>query len=304
MVVALIVSPVAKNLKEKLETESIDVVEELNLDRAGLLEKVKEVDALVVRSGIQIDADVIRAGSKLRVIARAGVGLDNIDIKAAKEAGIPVVNAAEASGQSVAEHTIALMLAVMRKIPVADAGLRKEQWLKKSLRGNTLNEKTLGIVGTGAIGQIVAKIAIAFGAKVIGHDIIQYEEVLKMGIKYVSFEELLAQSDIITIHVPLLPSTAKMFNEEVFKQMKRGAILINTSRGGVIDQVALYSALKTGEIGGAGLDVYEKEPPGEDPLFKLENVVVTPHIAGQTFEAQKAIGDIIAQKIIDAVKKA
>jgi len=296
------VDPVAKILQELLEVEGIEVVEELNLDRAELLEKVKEADALVVRSRTQVDVDVIRAGSKLKVIARYGVGLDNIDTKAAKEAGIPVVNAAAAPGQSVAEHTIALMLAVLRKIPVGDAGLRKGQWLKKSLAGKTLNGKTLGIVGTGAIGQIVAKIAMAFGAEVIGYDVIQYEEVLKMGIKYVRFEDLLAQSDVITIHVPLLPSTAKMFNEEAFKKMKRDAILINTSRGGVIDQSALYFALKSGKLGGAGLDVYEKEPPGEDPLFELDNVVGTPHIAGQTIEAQKAIGEIIAQQIIDALK--
>lgn len=302
MVVTLIVDPVAAGLKEKLEAEGIEVREELELDRAGLLEKVKEAEALVVRSRTQVDADVIRAGTNLKVIARYGVGLDNIDTKVAKEEGIPVVNAAAAPGQSVAELTIALMLAVLRKIPMGDAGLRRGEWVKKRLTGNTLNGKTLGIVGTGAIGQIVAKIALAFGAEVIGYDIIQYEEVLEMGVKYVEFEELLAQADVITIHVPLLPATVKMFNAEVFKKMKKTAILINTSRGGVIDQAALYSALKTGEIGGAGLDVFETEPPGKDPLFELENVVGTPHIAGQTIEAQKAIGEIIVQKILEVLK--
>ncbi|MFX0194704.1 MAG: hydroxyacid dehydrogenase [Candidatus Hodarchaeota archaeon] len=299
MVVTLIVDPVDKTLIEHLRAEGIEVVEDLDLDRAGLLEKVKEVDALVVRGRTQVDAEVIRAGTKLKIIARYGVGLDNIDTKTAKEEGVFVANAAAAPAQSVAELTITLMLAVLRKIPVGDTGLRKGEWLKKQLTGKTLNGKTLGIVGTGAIGQIVAKIAMAFGTKVIGYDVILYDEVREMGVKYVSFEELLTQADIITIHVPLLPSTAKMFNAETFKKMKPGVIIINTSRGGVIDQAALYSALKTGELGGAGLDVFETEPPGEDPLFKLDNVVVTPHIAGQTHEAQEAIGEIIAQQILD-----
>ncbi len=302
MVVTLIVDPVDKTLIEHLRAEGIEVVEDLDLDRAGLLEKVKEVDALVVRGRTQVDAEVIRAGTKLKIIARYGVGLDNIDTKTAKEEGVLVANAAAAPAQSVAELTITLMLAVLRKIPVGDTGLRKGEWLKKQLTGKTLNGKTLGIVGTGAIGQIVAKIAMAFGAKVIGYDVILYDEVREIGVQYVSFEELLAQADIITIHVPLLPSTAKMFNAETFKKMKPGAIIINTSRGGVIDQAALYSALKTGELGGAGLDVFETEPPGEDPLFKLDNVVVTPHIAGQTHEAQEAIGEIIAQQILDKLK--
>lgn len=302
MVVTLIVDPVDKTLIERLKAEGIEVIEDLDLDRAGLLEKVKEVDALVVRGRTQVDAEVIRAGTKLKIIARYGVGLDNIDTETAKEKGVLVANAAAAPAQSVAELTITLMLAVLRKIPVGDAGLRRGEWLKKQLMGKTLNGKTLGIVGTGAIGQIVAKIAMAFGAKVIGYDVILYDEVREMGVQYVSFEDLLAQADIITIHVPLLPSTAKMFNVETFKKMKPGAIIINTSRGGVIDQSALYNALKSGEIGGAGLDVFETEPPGEDPLFELNNVVVTPHIAGQTQEAQEAIGEMIAQQILDKLK--
>lgn len=303
MVVTLIVDPVDKTLIERLKAEGIEVVEDLDLDRAGLLEKVKEVDALVVRGRTQVDAEVIHAGTKLKIIARYGVGLDNIDTETAKEEGVFVANAAAAPAQSVAELTITLMLAVLRKIPVGDAGLRRGEWLKKQLMGKTLNGKTLGIVGTGAIGQIVAKIAMAFGVKVIGYDVILYDEVREMGVNYVSFEELLVQADIITIHVPLLPSTAKMFNAETFKKMKKTVILINTSRGGVIDQSALYNALKSGEIGGAGLDVFEMEPPGEDPLFELNNVVVTPHIAGQTQEAQEAIGEIIAQQIFDKLKK-
>ncbi|MFQ6125374.1 MAG: hydroxyacid dehydrogenase [Candidatus Heimdallarchaeota archaeon] len=302
MVVTLIVDPVDKTLIERLKAEGIKVVEDLDLDRAGLLEKVKEVEALVVRGRTQVDAEVIRAGTKLKIIARYGVGLDNIDTETAKEVGVLVVNAAAAPAQSVAELTITLMLAVLRKILVGDAGLRRGEWLKKQMIGKTLNGKTLGIVGTGAIGQIVAKIAMAFGAKVIGYDVIQYDEVREMGVKYVSFGELLAQADIITIHVPLLPSTVKMFNAETFKKMKKEAILINTSRGGVVDQSALYRALKSGGIGGAGLDVFETEPPGEDPLFKLNNIVVTPHIAGQTQEAQEAIGEIIAQQILNKLK--
>ncbi|MFQ5821899.1 MAG: hydroxyacid dehydrogenase [Candidatus Heimdallarchaeota archaeon] len=302
MVVTLIVDPVDKTLIERLKAEGIEVVEDLDLDRAGLLEKVKEVDALVVRGRTQVDAEVIQAGTKLKIIARYGVGLDNIDTETAKDEGVFVANAAAAPAQSVAELTITLMLAVLRKIPVGDAGLRRGEWLKKQLMGKTLNGKTLGIAGTGAIGQIVAKIAMAFGVKVIGYDVILYDEVREMGVKYVSFEELLVQADIITIHVPLLPSTTKMFNAETFKKMKKTAILINTSRGGVIDQSALYNALKSGELGGAGLDVFEMEPPGEDPLFELNNVVVTPHIAGQTQEAQEAIGEIIAQHILDKLK--
>lgn len=255
----------------------------------------------MVRSCTQVDADIIRAGTKLKGIARYGVGLDNIDTKPAKEVGIPVVNAA-ASGQSVAEHAITLMLTALGKVPSGDAGLRRGELRKKQLTGNTLQGKTLGIVGTGAIGQVVAKIALAFGATVIGYDVIIYDEVLEMGVKYVEFEELLARADIITVHVPLLPATAKMFNAEAFKKMKPTAILINTSRGGVVDQAALYEALKAGEIAGAGLDVFDTESPGDDPLFELDQVVGTPHIAGQTQEAQEAIGEVIAQQIIELIR--
>ncbi len=297
----LISDPVGKGLKEKLESAGIEAKEEVELDRSELLELVKKVDAIVVRGRTQVDAEVIQAGTNLKVIARYGVGLDNIDLKTAKTQGVPVVNAAAAPSQSVAELALALMLAVLRKIPTGDAGMRRGQWLKKGLTGNTLHGKTVAIVGTGAIGQSVAKMALAVGAKVIGYDVIQYDEVLAMGVPYVEWDDVLTQADLITIHVPLLPATTKMFNTGVFKKMKSTAILINTSRGGVIDQEALFAALKSGEIGGAGLDVYEQEPPGENPLFELENVVATPHIGGQTQEAQQAIGDIIAQQIIDAL---
>jgi len=300
--VCLVTDPVGKGLREKLEAAGLNVKEEVNLDRAELLEQIKDADILVVRSGTQVDAEVIRAGTNLKGIARYGVGLDNIDTQAAKERGIPVVNAAAASGQSVAELTIALMLAVLRQVPKGDAGLRKGEWRKKQIQGRTLQGKTLGIVGTGAIGQVVAKIALAFGATVIGYDVIIYDEVLAPGVKYVSWDELLEQADIITIHVPLLPATAKMFNAAAFQQMKSTAILVNTARGGVVDQVALYAALKAGEIAGAGLDVFETEPPGEDPLFTLDNVVGTPHIAGQTQEAQEAIGEMIAKQIIKILR--
>ena len=231
MTVVLIADPVGKGLKEMLARAGIDAKEEAELDRSALLEIVKKVDGIVVRGRTQVDAEVIQTGTNLKIIARYGVGLDNIDLKAAKDYNIPVVNAAAAPSQSVAELALALMLAVLRKIPTGDAGIRRGQWLKKGLTGNTLHGKTVGIVGTGAIGQSVAKMTLAVGAKVIGYDVKQYDEVLAMGVSYVEWDDLLTRADLISIHVPLLPATTKMFNTGVFNKMKSTAILINTSRG-------------------------------------------------------------------------
>jgi D-3-phosphoglycerate dehydrogenase len=282
----------------------VTIVEEPNEDELARI--IKGFDGLIVRSKPLVTRKVIESADRLKVIARAGVGLDNIDVKAAEERGIALINAPESSTQSVAELAIGLMLAVARKIAFSDRRMREGYWAKKEAMGVELSGKTLGVIGIGRIGSAVARIAkYGFNMYILYYDVVCRDDLNKeLGAECVSIEELLKRSDIVTIHVPLLPETRHMINEEKLRLMKKTAILINTSRGAVVDTAALVKALSEGWIAGAGLDVFEEEPlPKDHPLTKLDNVVLTPHIGASTKEAQEKAGVEVARKIVEFFKK-
>ncbi len=271
-----------------------------HLEPEVLKEKVEEFDVLIVRSATKVTREIIERGKKLRIIARAGVGLDNIDLEAAKERNIKVLNTPGASAPSVAELTIGLMLAVSRHIPRGTMGLKEGKWEKKQLQGHELLGKTLGIIGFGNIGYEVAKRAKAFGMEIIAYDVVQNPR--DLDVTFVDLDELFKRSDYITLHVPLNPQTKHLINEESIKKMKDGVFIINAARGGVVDEKALYEALVSGKVKGAALDVFEVEPPNDDlrmKLLALDNVVATPHIGASTVEGQKRVGMEIVEKVIE-----
>ncbi|MHA1911060.1 MAG: hydroxyacid dehydrogenase [Candidatus Kariarchaeaceae archaeon] len=274
--------------------------------RPRLIEMMPDYDAIIVRSATQVTAELIFAGTNLKVIGRAGVGLDNIDQVAAKERNIAVVNAPEGPSQTVAEAALALLLAVAREIPRMDAGVKSGNWLKKSAKGVQLGGSTFGIIGTGHIGANLVRFALGLGMKVVGYDIVINEELTKLEkFRYVeTLDELYAEAEVISLHVPLIPPTKHMLNEEAFNKMKDGVIILNCARGGIIDEKALLSALKSGKVRGAGLDVFESEP---NPLSELVNhpkVVATPHIGAVTKASQENVARITCVKVVEELKKA
>lgn len=300
----LVAAPLHEKAFEVLKNAGLEVVYEEYSREEKLLELVKDVDAIIVRSKPKVTRKVIENAPKLKVIGRAGVGLDNIDLEAAKERGIQVLNAPAAASRSTAELVFALLLTVARKVAFADRKMREGVWAKKQALGIELEGKTIGIVGFGRIGYNVAKIANAFGMRILLYDPYPNEEGTKeVGGKFVDLETLLRESDVVTLHVPLLPSTKYLINEEKLKLMKPTAILINAARGGIVEEKALVKALQEGRIYGAALDVFEEEPlPKDHPLIKLDNVVLTPHIGASTREAQERAGVEIAEKVIQALK--
>lgn len=247
-----------------------------------------------------ITREVVSAGKRLKAIGRAGVGLDNIDLKASEEAGIKVYNTPDALTNAVAELIIGLMLSLARGISRGDAGLKKGEWLKSSLMGSELKEKTLGVIGMGRIGRRVAELANAFGMRILYYDIIEIprDVIERLNIHFRKLDRLLAESDFVTLNIPLTPSTRHYVNQERLSKMKKTAYLINASRGAVVDEKALLTALKAGDLQGAALDVFEAEPPGRSELVSRPNVVCTPHIGAQTVEAQEIAATGIAEKII------
>jgi len=276
-----------------------------NISYEELKGKVRDYDVLVVRSRTKVTREIIEAGEKLKVVGRAGAGIDNIDVEAAKEKGVKVLNAPEAPAIAVAELTIGLLLSLARQIPRADSSMKEGRWAKKEFKGWQLNGKTLGVVGLGHIGEKVARLAKAFGMKIlITKRTPPSPEILKeLEAEFVPLDELLRRSDIVSLHVPLTPQTHHMIGEREIQLMKDGAFIINTSRGAVIDEKALFKALKSGKLGGAALDVYEVEPPEDYSLMKLPNVVCTPHIGAQTVEGQRAAATLLAQKIANELKR-
>lgn len=281
---------------ELLETKA-EVIEE------GDLEELGSVDAVIVRSRTKMPREAImKAAPRLRVIGRAGVGVDNIDLQAAKEAGVVVVNAPQASSIAVAEHALALMLALSRKIPFADSSMRRGEWAKKQCRGVELFGKTLGLIGLGRIGAELGMRAKALGMQVLGYDaFLKAEEITACGAQAASKDELLRQSDYISLHVPLTKETRDLIDSAAIARMKQGAFLICTARGGIVNEAALLWALNAGRLGGAALDVFLQEPPGESPLIQHPNVISTPHIAAQTAEAQERAGIDIAMEVLAAL---
>lgn len=259
--------------------------------------------ALIVRSAVKVTKDVLAKAPKLKIVGRAGVGVDNVDLDAATDAGVLVMNTPGGNAVSVAEHTLALMLSMARSVPQASASTKAGKWEKKKFLGTELRGKTLGVVGLGSIGREVVKRAKPFEMQVVAHDpYVSPQTARDLGVDLVPLPELYAQSDYITLHVALTPETDHMVNADAFAQIKPGARIINCARGELIDTKALQTAIEAGKIGGVALDVFEKEPPGEDPLFQLEPIVATPHIAGSTEEAQEIVGIRIVEQVIEYLK--
>jgi D-3-phosphoglycerate dehydrogenase len=278
------------------------VDERLGLDRAALRAAIEPCEGLLVRSQVQVDAELIAAGRRLRVIGRAGVGLDNIDVEAARRARIAVVNAPGGNTIAAAEHTLGLLLAVARHIPAADASTRAGEWARAKFGGIQLAGKTIGVIGLGRIGLAVAQRAQGFGMRVLASDPYVSRELAEHhGVELVSLADVISQSDVVTLHVPLSGETTNLLNRAAIDQLKPGAIVLNVARGGIVDEAALADALRDGRVAGAGVDVFEHEPPSESPLLAVPNVVLSPHIAASTAEAQVAVGVEVAQRILEVL---
>ena len=268
-----------------------------------LLRVISEYDALIVRGRTKVTTSVMEAGSRLKVIGRAGVGVDNIDLEAAKKHGVTVVNAPMSTTLAVAELTFALLLALAREIPRADTGMKQDQWLKKELEGVELNGKTLGIIGFGRIGVEVGKRATAFGMNVIAYDPLISEDDIKLrGAEPASIQDLYAWSDFISLHLPLNVQTRDMIGPLAFSEMKEGVRIVSAARGGIIDEAALVAALNSGKVAGAALDVFAQEPPGLTEAVSHPRVIATPHIGAQTAEAQSRASEDIAAEVLSALQ--
>ncbi len=267
-------------------------------DRAELLTAVSDVDAILVRSATKIDAEVLKAAGSLKVVARAGVGLDNVDVAAATQSGVMVVNAPTSNIVSAAELAVGLLLAAARNIAPASASLRGGEWKRSRFSGIELFEKTLGIVGLGRIGVLVAQRLGAFGMNLIAYDpFVQAGRAAQLGVRLVPLEDLMAEADFITVHLPRTPETTGLIGAEQLSRCKPRAVIVNAARGGIVDEAALYDALEEGRIGAAGLDVFATEPCTDSPLFDLENVVATPHLGASTEEAQERAGISVATSV-------
>ena len=267
-------------------------------DRTELLSAIVDVDAILVRSATKVDGEALAAAKRLKVVARAGVGLDNVDVKAATQNGVLVVNAPTSNIVSAAELAVALMLAAARHISPAHAALTRGEWKRSRYTGIELYEKTLGIVGLGRIGVLVAQRLSAFGMDVIAYDpYVQAGRAAQMGVRMVSLEELMTESDFISVHLPKTPETVGLIGADEFALARPALVLVNAARGGIVDEKALYDALKTGRIAAAGLDVFAEEPCTDSPLFELENVVATPHLGASTDEAQEKAGVAVARSV-------
>ena len=300
----LICDQVNPTLNEILEKNGLKITYEPEITPEQISEKIENFDVVIVRSRTKLTKDLIEKASKCKIIARVGVGLDNIDQNAAKEKGIRVINAVEGAMNAVAELVIGLMLSLAREIPRADREVRNGNWIKKELMGTELRGKYLGIVGLGNIGKRLGRLARALNMNIIGFDVVPIDDEFskEVGLMKTDIDTLLASSDYVSLHVPLLDSTKHMIDSTKMASMKNTARIINTSRGGVIDEEALYEALKNGQLGGAALDVFEVEPATTNKLTALPNFISTPHMGAQTKEAQSLAANVIAEKIIQILR--
>ncbi len=281
------------------ETPDIAVDVNTGLTQEELKGIIGQYDGLAIRSATKVTAEIIEAADKLKVIGRAGIGLDNVDIPAASQRGIVVMNTPEGNTITTAEHAISMMMALSRNIPQATASLKQGKWEKKKLKGRELFNKTLGLIGSGNIGRIVADRAKGMKMKVIVYDpYIKPETLEKLDLEPVSLDELLERADYLTIHTPKTDETANMINKETISRMKKGAMLINCARGGIVNEEDLYEALESGHLGGAALDVFSTEPPGEIKLMELSNFICTPHLGASTGEAQDNVAQDVAEQIV------
>lgn len=300
----LVSDPIPDEAVEIMRNEGLTVDVNTGLSEEELIKIIPEYDAIIVRSGTKVTEEVIKAAKNLKFIGRAGVGVDNIDVKAATQRGIIVANAPGGNTVSTAEHTFALILSLLRKIPSAVNSVKSGKWERKKFIGTELRGKTIGVLGLGRVGFEVAKRASAFEMNVIAYDpYISKERAEEIGVKLVSFDEVIKKSDIITIHVPKTKETTHLISEKEIESMKDGVFIINCARGGIVDETALYNAIVKNKVRGAAIDVYEKEPPEPDnPLLKLDDVVTTPHLGASTREAQLGVGLTIANEIINFAK--
>ncbi len=278
-----------------MEEKGYKVTKAWNQPKTELPKIIAEYDALIVRSATKVKADLLTNAKKLRVIGRAGEGLDNIDVAKAKELGIAVLNTPHVSYMSVAELTIAHLLALSRSIVEGTVSLREGKWEKEELMGTEVNGKTLGIIGCGYIGRTVERLAVSLGMKVLGVEECVFD-------RFIPLNDMLPEADFITIHVPLTHNTRHMLSTREFNMMKDGVMIVDCSRGGVVDQEALYQALVSGKVKAAAVDVFEEEPPKNSKLLTLKNVIATPHIGAQTHEAQLRASVQIAKRVIEALE--
>ena len=300
----LICDQVNTTLKEILEKNGLKVTYEPEITPEQIAEKIGTFEVVVVRSRTKMTRELVEKADKCKIIARVGVGLDNIDQEAAKEKNIRVLNAVEGAITAVAELVIGLMLSMAREIPRADREIRNGNWIKKELMGTELKGKYLGIVGLGNIGKRLGRLARALNMNIIGYDVVPIDDEFskEVGLMKADLDTLLSSADYVSFHVPLLDSTHHMINAEKLKMMKNTARIINTARGGVIDEEALYNSLKEGSLAGAALDVFEVEPATGNRLITLPNFVATPHMGAQTKEAQLLAANVIAEKIIQVLR--
>ena len=300
----LICDHVNPTLKEILEKNGLKVTYEPEITPEQIAEKIGNFQVVVIRGRTKLSRELIEKADKCKIIARVGVGLDNIDQEAAKEKNIRVINAVEGATTAVAELVIGLMLSMAREITRADREIRNGNWIKKELMGSELKGKYLGIIGLGNIGKRLGRLTRALNMNIIGYDVIPIDDEFskEVGLMKADLDTLLSSADYVSLHVPLLDSTHHMINAEKLKLMKNTARIINTSRGGVIDEEALYNSLKEGNIAGAALDVFEVEPATGNKLTTLPNFVATPHMGAQTKEAQLLAANIIAEKIIQVLR--
>lgn len=285
-------------------TDGIEVDEKTGLSNEELIKIIPQYDGLAIRSGTSVTADVINAATRLKVVGRAGIGIDNVDLQAASKKGIVVMNTPEGNTITTAEHTISMLLALSRKIPQATASLKTQKWEKKKFMGVEVYNKYLGIVGFGKIGQIVSKLARGLQMNVIVYDpYISKEIVQKTGIEFVELNELFKRSDYITLHVPKTEETTYLICEKTINCMKPGVRIINCARGGIINETDLLKAIKEKKVAGVALDVFEKEPPGDNPLLSMDEVICTPHLGASTDEAQENVAVAVAEQIVDYLLK-
>lgn len=301
----LVTDPISQQGIEILKKGGLAVDVKIKLSPEALLREIGEYDGLIIRSGTQVTSEVIEAANKLKVIGRAGSGLDNVDLAAATKRGIAVMNTPGGNTITTAELTIAMIASLARLIPQANASVKTGKWEKGRFMGMELYNKTLGIIGVGQIGSYVAKMAQGWMMNVIGYDpYLLPENAARMGVELVQLPELYRRADIISIHVPLTPETRGLINADAIRQMKNGVRIVNCARGGIVDEAALYDALKSGKVAGAACDVFEKEPVDpKNPLLSLENFICTPHIGAATTEAQENVALAVAEQAVDFLVK-
>ncbi|HPE68074.1 MAG TPA: hydroxyacid dehydrogenase [Thermotogota bacterium] len=295
--------PLDKKATARLEAiKGVQVTAE-HFEPEELKQRLGEYDVLVIRSATKAKRDIIEAGTNLKIIARAGTGLDNVDTVAAAEKGIMVINTPGANAISVAELAIGLLLGLFRHIPRGTAGIKEGKWEKKALKGHEIFGKTVGVVGFGAIGREVARRLLAFGCNILAYDVVQ--DAAGLDVQFVSLEELYSRADILTFHTPLIDATRHIFNHDSLEHLKPGVFVVHAARGGVVNEQALFDGLQSGKIAGAALDVFEVEPPTDElrqKLIALDNVIATPHVGASTSEAQARVGMDIVERLEKALQ--